>query len=192
MKTKTVRFVSKEKIASMLANHELVVKREVPGGGKLVVPADDKDRCGLIMGIMSDEILGKEVKLTFSRTYDCWRTGMFAIPDWLLDMSEEVKECQSDDYEKKDDSITSEKQPKNSNSPTAKPWSVPAKKEIKEKNKKNYCVRMWFTYSKDFNVEADDADEAEELASEIFSWDELSKDFNIKNLEYDSTEVLGE
>ena len=92
METKKVKFVSKEKIESMLKNGELVVKREVSGIGKMVCPADDNEQCGLMMGIMSDEILGKEHKLIFSRTYGCWRTGMWAIPDWLIALSEEVKE----------------------------------------------------------------------------------------------------
>ncbi len=92
METKTVRFVTKEKIDEMLSKGELIIKREVPKIGKLVCPVDDTEQCGLIMGLMSDEILGKELKLVFSRTYGCWRTGMWAIPDWLLKMSEEVKE----------------------------------------------------------------------------------------------------
>lgn len=90
MRTKTVKFISREKIDAMLANGELVVKREVPNAGKLVAPVDDQDRCGLLLGTMADEILGKEVKLAFSRTYGCWRTNLWAIPDWLIELSEEV------------------------------------------------------------------------------------------------------
>ena len=92
METKKVKFVSKEKIETMLKNGELVVKREIAGAGKMVCPVDDNEQCGLIVGVMSDELLGKEHKLVFSRTYGCWRTGMWAIPDWLVELSEEVKE----------------------------------------------------------------------------------------------------
>lgn len=92
METKTVRFVTREKIDEMLARHELIVKREVPNTGKIVCPVNDTEQCGLILGLMSDDILGKEVKLVYSRTYGCWRTGMWAIPDWLIKISEEGKE----------------------------------------------------------------------------------------------------
>lgn len=88
METKTVRFVSKEKILSMLDKGELVVKREVPNAGKLICPVNDTAQCGLFLDTMGDEILGKECKLIYSRTYGCWRTGMWAIPDWLIQMSE--------------------------------------------------------------------------------------------------------
>lgn len=90
MEKRKVKFVSKEKIDDMLKNGELVVKREVKGCGKLIGPADDTGRAGLLMGHMADELLGKELELVFSRTYGCWRTGLWAIPDWLLEMSEEV------------------------------------------------------------------------------------------------------
>ena len=90
MKTKTVKFISREKIDAMLADGKLVVTREIPGVGKMVGPAGNGEICGLIMGAMADELLGKEHKLVFSRTYGCWRTGVWAIPNWLADMSEEV------------------------------------------------------------------------------------------------------
>ena len=92
MEPKKVKFISKEKIDTMLKNGELVVKRDIPNTGKLVGPVEDTGKCGLIMGAMSDELLGKEHKLVFSRTYGCWRTGMWAIPNWLVELSEEVKE----------------------------------------------------------------------------------------------------
>ena len=92
METKKVKFASKKVIDTMLENGELVVKRDIPNIGKLVGPAEDTGKCGLIMGVMSDDILGKEHKLVFSRTYGCWRTGMWAIPNWLVELSEEVKE----------------------------------------------------------------------------------------------------
>ena len=90
MKTKTVKFISREKIDAMLANGELVVTRKIPGVGDMVGKPESGEICGLIMGAMADELLGKELKLVFSRTYGCWRTGMWAVPNWLVDMSEEV------------------------------------------------------------------------------------------------------
>lgn len=92
MEQKKVKFVSKERILSMIDKGELVVKREVPNAGKLVCPVNDTEQCGLFLGAMSDELLGKEHKLIYSRTYGCWRVGMWAIPNWLIKLSEEVKE----------------------------------------------------------------------------------------------------
>ena len=91
MKTKMVRFITREKMDEMLAKGELVVKRRLPGETEaLVVPAGRLTECGLLTGYMADDILGKELRIVHSKAYGCWRTGLWSIPDWLIQISEEL------------------------------------------------------------------------------------------------------
>ena len=61
------------------------------------------------------------------------------------------------------------------------------KKEIK---KKNYTVRLWYTWYKDIDVVAETPQEAYDLAC-AKPWEEITEDFDVDDLEYDNHEVFG-
>lgn len=60
----------------------------------------------------------------------------------------------------------------------------------KEEKKKKYCVRLWYTWYDDIEVEAENAEEAESKALEM-PWENITEDFSISDLEFDTTEVFG-
>lgn len=64
------------------------------------------------------------------------------------------------------------------------------KKEEKKKNK--YCVRFWYTWHTDVEIEAEDASEAEEIAYELPE-DMIFEGHNTGDLdlEYDTIEIFG-
>lgn len=57
-------------------------------------------------------------------------------------------------------------------------------------SKKSYTVRLWYTWYKDIDVEAENSEEAEEIANET-SWEKIVEDFDTDDLEYDTTEIFG-
>ena len=61
---------------------------------------------------------------------------------------------------------------------------------MKDKKKKKYCVRLWYTWYDDVEVEAESAEEAENLALEM-PWENITEDFSINDLEFDTTEIFG-
>lgn len=58
--------------------------------------------------------------------------------------------------------------------------------------KKRYCVRLWYTWHTDIDVEADSPAEAQEIADNM-SDDEIFEgcDRGSLDLEYDTTEIFG-
>ena len=61
---------------------------------------------------------------------------------------------------------------------------------MKDKKKKNYVVRLWYTWYDDIEVEAESAEEAESKALEM-PWENITEDFSISDLELDTTEIFG-
>ena len=61
---------------------------------------------------------------------------------------------------------------------------------LKEDKKKKYCVRLWYTWYDDIEVEAESPAEAQEIADNM-SEDKIFEDFDISDLEYDTTEIFG-
>lgn len=61
---------------------------------------------------------------------------------------------------------------------------------MKDKKKKKYCVRLWYTWYDDIEVEAESAEEAEAIANEK-PWEEIVEDFSTSDLEFDTTEIFG-
>ena len=55
---------------------------------------------------------------------------------------------------------------------------------------KEYTVRLWYTWYKDIDVEAENPEEAEEKANET-PWEDIVKDFDTDDFEYDTTEIFG-
>ena len=60
----------------------------------------------------------------------------------------------------------------------------------KEEKKKKYCVRLWYTWYDDIEVEAENAEEAENKVSEMPE-EKIFEDFDLSDLEYDTTEIFG-
>ena len=55
---------------------------------------------------------------------------------------------------------------------------------------KEYTVRLWYTWYKDIDVEAETPEEAEEIANET-PWESIVEDFDTDELEFDTTEIFG-
>jgi hypothetical protein len=62
--------------------------------------------------------------------------------------------------------------------------------KLKEDKKKKYCVRLWYTWYDDIEVEAESAEEAENIIRGMDE-DKIFEDFDISDLEYDTTEIFG-
>lgn len=60
----------------------------------------------------------------------------------------------------------------------------------KENKKKNYTVRLWYTWYKDIDVVAETLQEAYDLAC-AKPWEEITEGFDVDDLEYDNHEVFG-
>ena len=58
------------------------------------------------------------------------------------------------------------------------------------KDKKKFVVRLWYTWYDDIEVEAESAEEAENIVSGMDE-DKIFEDFDLSDLEYDTTEIFG-
>ena len=61
---------------------------------------------------------------------------------------------------------------------------------MKDKKKEKYCVRLWYTWYDDIEVEAENAEEAEEKVMAM-PWETIAEDFDINDLQYDTNEIFG-
>lgn len=59
-----------------------------------------------------------------------------------------------------------------------------------DKKKKKYCVRLWYTWYDDIEVEAESAEEAENIVS-CMDEERIFEDFDLGDLEFDTTEIFG-
>ena len=59
-----------------------------------------------------------------------------------------------------------------------------------DKKKKKYCVRLWYTWYDDIEVEAESAEEAENIVRGMDE-ERIFEDFDLGDLEYDTTEIFG-
>ena len=57
------------------------------------------------------------------------------------------------------------------------------------KKKTEYTVRLWYTWYKDFYIEAESAEKAYDLACNK-SWEEITEDFCTDDLAFDDAEVF--
>ena len=55
--------------------------------------------------------------------------------------------------------------------------------------KKKYCVRLWYTWYDDIEVEAESREEAEDKAMSL-PWKQIEEDFHLCDLQYDTNEIF--